>query len=273
MSTELETPKVAAKPEKISGIYKIINKVNGKYYVGSSGRVLDRWATHKRDLRKNRHDNSHLQFAWNKYGEVNFEFVVAESVDITFQNLLDVEQKYLDIAKLDGLAYNMTLIAGKIEMTVEIRKKMSAAREGKYYGKNNSAYKEIDPEVTERLKLAWINCGKRGMEQYGKTVGVGMAVIRRFMKDFKNDTISYNLYKQNLLDKRRRIFLDNDKLILHGENNNRYNNTIHSLIHKITKETFTGTSYEFCKKFGFQLHNDFIHGKRKSSHQWKLLSF
>ena len=57
---------------KISGIYKIVNKVNGKYYVGSSNDVLKtRFYEHKRLLTKNKHFNVKLQNAWNKYGESN----------------------------------------------------------------------------------------------------------------------------------------------------------------------------------------------------------
>lgn len=58
-----------------SGIYKIINRTNGHYYVGSAGKVRNRWNDHKRFLRQNRHPNSHLQYAWNKYGSDAFEFI------------------------------------------------------------------------------------------------------------------------------------------------------------------------------------------------------
>ena len=62
---------------RISGIYKIVNKINGKYYVGSSKDVINyRWIHHKRALRSNRHKNDYLQNAWNKYGEDNFEIII-----------------------------------------------------------------------------------------------------------------------------------------------------------------------------------------------------
>ena len=86
---------------KISGIYKIINKVNGKYYVGSSNDILERgcgrFYHHKWMLKNNRHNNIHLQRAWNESGEKNFRFVIVKEVDDDF--LLIEEQKYLDIAK------------------------------------------------------------------------------------------------------------------------------------------------------------------------------
>ena len=68
---------------KISGIYKIINKINGKYYVGSSVNIKDypnnRWSRHIADLNANRHHNDYLQRAWNKYGQDAFEFIIIEN--------------------------------------------------------------------------------------------------------------------------------------------------------------------------------------------------
>jgi group I intron endonuclease len=80
---------------KISGIYKIINKVNGKYYVGSSKNIHVRWRVHKSNLNNNKHPNSHLQNAWNKYGNTLFEFTIVENTD----KLDEIEQFHLNIAK------------------------------------------------------------------------------------------------------------------------------------------------------------------------------
>lgn len=98
---------------KISGVYKIRNRVNGKYYIGSSDNILGshgRWSEHINGLKSNRHENSYLQRAWNKYGQENFEFSILEEVQK--QYLLLTEQTYLDRAKLDGKkCYNLSYIA------------------------------------------------------------------------------------------------------------------------------------------------------------------
>lgn len=54
----------------------IRNKVNGKKYIGQSVDIEKRFYEHKRTLRKNKHNNEHLQRAWNKYGESKFEFKI-----------------------------------------------------------------------------------------------------------------------------------------------------------------------------------------------------
>ena len=77
-----------------SGIYQIENKINSKVYIGSSNNIKRRWQKHKALLRHNKHPNSHLQAAWNKYGEDSFEFSIIEECSLS--DLLNKEQYYLD---------------------------------------------------------------------------------------------------------------------------------------------------------------------------------
>ena len=62
------------------GIYKIINVINNKFYVGSAVDLKRRKARHFSELRNGRHNNRHLQSAWVKYGEAAFIFVVVEEL-------------------------------------------------------------------------------------------------------------------------------------------------------------------------------------------------
>ncbi len=62
----------------VSGIYGIINLVNGKIYIGSAVDIRNRWYTHKINLRNNKHQNKYLQRSWNEYGELNFKFFILE---------------------------------------------------------------------------------------------------------------------------------------------------------------------------------------------------
>src|SRR6267142_6702830 len=60
------------------GVYKIVNTVNGRVYVGSSLYFPERWRSHKRDLISCRHHNCYLQEDWVKYGEESFVFEMVE---------------------------------------------------------------------------------------------------------------------------------------------------------------------------------------------------
>lgn len=80
-----------------SGVYKISNKINGKFYIGSSVNIHKRWITHKCDLNKKRHANRYLQNVNNKHGFDCFLFKVIEYCSI--ENLQSREQYYIDTLK------------------------------------------------------------------------------------------------------------------------------------------------------------------------------
>lgn len=62
--------------DQVMGIYKIVNSVNGKAYVGQSQNIKKRVAEHFRLLRNGKHNNPRLQNAFNKYGEDSFVWTV-----------------------------------------------------------------------------------------------------------------------------------------------------------------------------------------------------
>jgi group I intron endonuclease len=62
------------------GIYKIINVLNNKFYVGSAVDFAVRKRKHWWMLRRGTHANKHLQAAWVKYGEPSFTFVIVEEL-------------------------------------------------------------------------------------------------------------------------------------------------------------------------------------------------
>lgn len=91
------------------GIYIILNTKNGKIYIGQAEDIHARQVEHKRDLKKNRHHNQHLQHAWNKYGEKAFQFKTLERCSIT--ELDSREQHYLDVYIPKGICYNIAVDA------------------------------------------------------------------------------------------------------------------------------------------------------------------
>jgi group I intron endonuclease len=76
------------------GIYKIINVVNNKFYVGSAVDLKRRKTRHFSELRTGKHNNRHLQAAWVKYGEQAFVFVVVEELALA-ADLLAAENRWL----------------------------------------------------------------------------------------------------------------------------------------------------------------------------------
>lgn len=62
------------------GIFKIVNCVNGKDYVGSSKDIYKQWGNQFSKLENNKHPNKNLQESWNKYGKDNFKLEVVEII-------------------------------------------------------------------------------------------------------------------------------------------------------------------------------------------------
>ena len=138
--------------KRISSIYKIINEINGKQYVGSSIDTKRRWHEHKKRLRNNSHNNIHLQRAWNKYGAAAFIFIVVEVVELP--SMLCEREQYWINSTPDK--YNLELFAyssrGRV-MSEETRRKLSVSRMGRFTGKDNPFYgRHHSPDTIENMK-------------------------------------------------------------------------------------------------------------------------
>lgn len=133
--------------DKFMCIYQILNKVNGKFYIGSTKDWYTRKSQHLQHLTRDKSPSKILQNSWNKYGESSFEFVVLEVVEIQDQ-LIEREQHYIDILKPE---FNVRKIADRnsgisFKMPVEsniirARKLMKPILQ---YDLNNNFIKEWD---------------------------------------------------------------------------------------------------------------------------------
>lgn len=121
-----------------TGVYVIENIASGKKYVGSAARSFaSRWNKHRHDLRKGTHKNSHLQRAWDAYGEESFKFRVVKRT--TPDEAVSYEQAFIDLYQACDRTrgYNNAPIAGSnlgIKVSAETRAKLSAANIGKKRG-------------------------------------------------------------------------------------------------------------------------------------------
>ena len=62
----------------MTGIYCITCKETNEKYIGQSVSIKRRWATHKRELKENKHYNKHLQARYNEYGKNSFTYEILE---------------------------------------------------------------------------------------------------------------------------------------------------------------------------------------------------
>lgn len=92
-------------------IYKIINLVNDKFYVGSTNNQRERFRTHRNKLRQGVHHCAHLQASWNKYGEEKFAFKVVAHVP-NDESLQEAEDLWLMAHVGKDHCYNTGLRSG-----------------------------------------------------------------------------------------------------------------------------------------------------------------
>ena len=118
-----------------SGIYLIKNIINNKVYIGSAINIDKRWKEHIYSLKKSKHHSEHLQYAWDKYGELNFKFEILEEVS-NLLHLISYEQVYLDYYKSyeEERGYNICIVAGSqygLKRTEQTKQRMREANIGK----------------------------------------------------------------------------------------------------------------------------------------------
>lgn len=112
-----------------SGIYQIVNTVNGKRYIGSAKCFKVRWTKHLGDLRLSRHHSAYLQRSWNAHGADAFLFEIVEFCDVA--ELIAREQAWIDAAKPE---YNVSPTAANctgVKHSAATKLKHSLARVGK----------------------------------------------------------------------------------------------------------------------------------------------
>lgn len=155
------------------GIYMIENLINGKKYIGQSINLQTRKKTHINNLKRNKHCNKHLQRAWNKYGEKNFQIKILELCDREF--LSEKEMAYISYYDSYTNGYNLT-IGGEstigYKFTEEAKLKISLANSGRFVSdvtkkkiSDSSSKKWADEKYREKQsksrKEAWNKIGYR----------------------------------------------------------------------------------------------------------------
>lgn len=180
------------KSKETVGIYIIENLVNGHFYVGQANGLSRRFNEHSSMLQRNKHDNIHLQRAYNKYGSEAFVMFMMQPCAET--QLDRVEQEWIDLFwDVCRTCYNMKVIANKppkrkgTKLTEEQRKKWSDVKKGKKFSEEH------------KRKIAVAHMGRNYMAKTfdvkllsptGETFGP-ITNLNAFAKE-------HNLFSQNL---------------------------------------------------------------------------
>ncbi|MER2007417.1 MAG: GIY-YIG nuclease family protein [Psychrobacillus sp.] len=169
-----------------SGIYRIDNVSNGKFYIGSSFDIEGRLYRHFLELNRNRHSNKHLQNAYNKYGEDSFSTEILEVVDDT-NNLIKREQYWIDNLEACNNGYNILPNAGTVREyrhSEETRKKISETQRGRKLPNELRVKlskiregKKLPIEVREKISNS--NLGRKMTEEQKEKLSKSMTGVHR----------------------------------------------------------------------------------------------
>lgn len=187
----------------IVGIYGFRCTESGKWYVGQSINVLVRKRDHLIDLRRGRHPNSHMQSAFDKYGESSFEFHVLEE---TPEDMLDAREcSWIEYLRSTDRDFGYNLDTGghfKKHHSLETRAKMSAWQTGlkrpphtpEARAKMSAAHKgrRVGPfSIETRAKMsAWQRGRKLPPETIAKLSSARRGVKRGPMSQEQKDKLS-----------------------------------------------------------------------------------
>ena len=134
----------------ISGIYVIENTANQKRYIGQSVNCSKRIKIHLWELNNNRHDNIHLQQAFNKYASAKFNFVILE--ECSPEKLDDLECYYIKLYNTTDRKFGYNSDSGghkNKHLSAAHKKKLSDKR--KLYKASDSTKEKIRIAMTGRI--------------------------------------------------------------------------------------------------------------------------
>jgi group I intron endonuclease len=139
-----------------TGIYQILNQVNGKSYVGSAVSIIKRQNAHRVLLLNNQHYNTYLQHAWNKYGKEAWQWNILEYVPNS-EWLLEIEQYWIDFLETakPAFGYNILAIAGRpigYKHTDEAKRKMSQFQKNNKWSLGRKLNEEHKRKISEAQK-------------------------------------------------------------------------------------------------------------------------
>ena len=244
---------------RVCGIYKIVNKVNGRYYVGSSKDILGvRWKQHQRELDNKTHHNTHLINAWHKYGKDAFEIVVIE--EVPNGRLHEVEQRYLDICALNpSEAYNLNYAPDGGRPSEESIRKISQKLKGRVFTEEH------------KRKIGQAMVGRPYSQETREKIGQYSAA-RVHSKETRRKIGEASLGHNVSDDVRARISASNIGKHIHlAGNNPHFDAEIRRFICD-TGDVFEGTRYALIRQFRLSagMVSEMIRGKRQFVKGWRL---
>ena len=197
--------------EKISGIYKITSKHNGKVYIGQSIDIYNRWRGHWKQVKRG--DSDYIHNAMRKYGKDDFIFEIIERCP---QDIINEREKYwIDFYDSYNNGYNLTIggegIKGKV-FSEEERENMRISSM-----KLNKSKPVLQIDTDGNIVKEWRSC-----KEIGKVTDMISSNIHHCLVHDEGYHLSYGyiwMYKSEYLENGLDInlYLLNNKEVMYNK--------------------------------------------------------
>ena len=164
----------------VGQIYKIVNIVNDRAYIGQTINFRKRKNDHLMRLRRGIHANDYLQKAFAKYGEESFKFEIIEEVER--DNLTEREQYWSDSI-------------GDYNLLVDVRSPWYGPKAEEHKRKISEAHigvfhtEDTKKKISEKLKGMWVghkSPNSVSVKQYDKNMN--LIKVHKCITEAANDT-------------------------------------------------------------------------------------
>lgn len=127
------------------GIYQIVNKSNGRRYVGKSTNITNRWNKHLLDLLNRNHSNKYLQKDFSRVGYSGFTFELIELCEVF--ELDNLEKHYISLLNTNDyniVGINREKINKNFDDIIKIRAKIQSLPSGARISKDMINVSDMD---------------------------------------------------------------------------------------------------------------------------------
>ncbi|MCM3274277.1 GIY-YIG nuclease family protein [Paenibacillus elgii] len=165
---------------RTSGIYAIINTVNGKIYIGQTSKYIDKYLRKERieKLRLGKMHRKPLQEDFKKYGPNNFQFFILERII----NLISTDEPSSTLENYEKQQLEETLNFLEVYYIDKFH------TDNNMYGYNFERGGDNSVTIDDIIKIKKENVRKREEWVYGEMAGkksIGFVIAKEFIKDIK----------------------------------------------------------------------------------------
>lgn len=187
------------------GIYKILNIVNNKVYIGQSEDVYKRKSQHFYLLENDSHVNKHLQNSYNLYGKDSFVFEVLYEAE-EGECLNEMESNFIKEYNSNdyNFGYNLTSGGEGYKLNEDVKQRIGF---GNRFKKSNLTEEEVeDIKIMMSNGISRKDIAKKYNVSFKVLTNISTGANFKYIRPDLNEVI--HCYKQKEIDIRNNTILD-----------------------------------------------------------------